>query len=63
MLKQKSVYYVISQETDSILFHFNYMKSAIKYRAKLKLRGIDTYIKRVDVENTNDSIIKRTLKI
>ena len=63
MLKQKLVYYVISKETGSILFHFDYMKNAIEYYSKLKARGIDTYIKRVDVENTNDSIIKRILKI
>ena len=63
MLEKKSVIYIISKETGSILFHYDYMENAIECRSKLKGRGIDTYIKRVTVENNNDSIIRRTLKI
>ena len=58
-----TVFYVISKQTGSILYHSDSIFFAIEYKKKLKSLGIDCGIKTVELNDFNDSILERTRKL
>lgn len=59
----KKVYYIVSRENNSILYHFNSVSNAHKCKDELKKNNIECYLKIVKVNDTSESILQKTLKL